>query len=144
MGYPNKRIAMTDVHGEPQQGGYLPAEIWHAYMAAVTEGQPCAALNESNQGISFRPFYGKYATTGLAHGFGESTGEEPAGATKPSGHKPAPEHQNAPAQTPGEPRQTPGEPQRAPSEAPTATPVPPAAAPAPQAPPVNRAGGATP
>ena len=32
---------MTDVHGEPQQGGYLPAEIWHAYMAAVTEGKPC-------------------------------------------------------------------------------------------------------
>ena len=32
---------MTDVQGEPQQGGYLPAEIWHAYMAAVTEGQPC-------------------------------------------------------------------------------------------------------
>ncbi len=144
MGYPKRDIAMTDVHGEPQQGGYLPAEIWHAYMAAVTEGHPCAALNESNQGISFRPFYGKYATTGLAHGFGESTGEEPAGATKPSGHKPAPEHQNAPAQTPGEPRQTPGEPQRAPSEAPTATPVPPAAAPAPQAPPVNRAGGAAP
>ena len=32
MGYPNKRVSMTDVHGEPQQGGYLPAEIWHAYM----------------------------------------------------------------------------------------------------------------
>ena len=41
MGYPNKRVEMTDVHGEPQQGGYLPAEIWHAYMAAVTEGKPC-------------------------------------------------------------------------------------------------------
>ena len=42
MGYPNKRVSMTDVHGEPQQGGYLPAEIWHDYMAAVTEGQTCA------------------------------------------------------------------------------------------------------
>ena len=41
MGYPKRDIPMTDVHGEPQQGGYLPAEIWHAYMAAVTEGQPC-------------------------------------------------------------------------------------------------------
>ena len=39
MGYPNKRLAMTDVHGEPQQGGYLPAEIWHAYMSAVTAGK---------------------------------------------------------------------------------------------------------
>ena len=36
MGYPNKRISMTDVHGEPQQGGYR-AEIWHDYMASVTE-----------------------------------------------------------------------------------------------------------
>ena len=33
MGYPNRRVSMTDVHGEPQQGGYLPADIWHAYMA---------------------------------------------------------------------------------------------------------------
>src|SRR4029077_15150040 len=41
MGYPTRRVSMTDVHGEPQQGGYLPAEIWHAYMSAVTEGKPC-------------------------------------------------------------------------------------------------------
>src|SRR5580700_4042789 len=40
MGYPNKRVSMTDVHGEPQQGGYLPAEIWHAYMAEVV-GSHC-------------------------------------------------------------------------------------------------------
>ena len=57
---------MTDVHGEPQQGGYLPAEIWHAYMAAVTEGQPCVAVPESKEAISYQPFYGKYATTGEA------------------------------------------------------------------------------
>ena len=44
MGYPNKRVEMTDVHGEPQQGGYLPAEIWHAYMAAVTENQACVPV----------------------------------------------------------------------------------------------------
>ena len=63
MGYPNKRVSMTDVHGEPQQGGYLPAEIWHAYMAAVTEGQPCAPLHAiERSGISYQPFYGKYAT----------------------------------------------------------------------------------
>src|SRR4029077_6806419 len=36
MGYPKQNIPMTDVHGQPQQGGYLPAEIWHTYMAAVT------------------------------------------------------------------------------------------------------------
>ncbi len=84
MGYPNRRVSMTDVHGEPQQGGYLPAEIWHAYMAAVTEGHPCAALHESNAGISFKPFYGKYASTGLAH----VEPEEPAGPAHPTHQKP--------------------------------------------------------
>jgi penicillin-binding protein 1A len=66
MGYPNKRVSMTDVQGELQQGGALPAVIWHDYMSAVTEGHQCAALNESNAGISFKPFYGKYAATGEA------------------------------------------------------------------------------
>jgi penicillin-binding protein 1A len=66
MGYPNKRVSMTDVHGEPQQGGYLPAEIWHAYMAGVTEGKPCVEFPPSKEAISYQPFYGKYASTGLA------------------------------------------------------------------------------
>jgi penicillin-binding protein 1A len=66
MGYPNRRVSMTDVHGEPQQGGYLPAEIWHAYMAAVTEGKPCVPFPASQEAISYEPFYGKYAATGLA------------------------------------------------------------------------------
>ncbi len=72
MGYPNRRVSMTDVHGSPQQGGYLPADIWHAYMSAVTEGHPCATLHESNSGISFEPFYGKYAATGRAASARES------------------------------------------------------------------------
>lgn len=66
MGYPNKRVSMTDVHGEPQQGGYLPAEIWHTYMAAVTEGQPCVQFPAPTEPLVYKPFYGKYATTGLA------------------------------------------------------------------------------
>ena len=65
MGYPNKRVSMTDVHGEPQQGGYLPAEIWHAYMAAVTEGQSCTEFpSAETKRISYKPFYGKFASTG--------------------------------------------------------------------------------
>jgi penicillin-binding protein 1A len=64
MGYPNKLVPMTDVHGEPQQGGYLPAEIWHAYMAAVTEGQPCSEFPPPSEPISYQPFFGKFATTG--------------------------------------------------------------------------------
>ena len=80
MGYPKRDIAMTDVHGQPQQGGYLPADIWHAYMASVTEGHPCAPLNESNDGLTFKPFYGHYAATGLEEAAKES-------AKKPGHHK---------------------------------------------------------
>jgi penicillin-binding protein 1A len=64
MGYPTRRVSMTDVHGEPQQGGYLPAEIWHAYMAAVTEGKSCVPFPQPKEQISYQPFYGKFATTG--------------------------------------------------------------------------------
>jgi penicillin-binding protein 1A len=64
MGYPNKRVSMTDVHGEPQQGGYLPAEIWHDYMSSVLEGKRCVPFPPSKEAISYRPFYGKFATTG--------------------------------------------------------------------------------
>jgi len=64
MGYPNKRVPMTSVHGEPQQGGALPAVIWHDYMSAVTEGKPCVPFSTPSEQISYQPFYGKYATTG--------------------------------------------------------------------------------
>ena len=67
MGYPNKRVSMTDVHGEPQQGGYLPAEIWHAYMSAVTEGETCVSFSPSKEALSYQPFFGKFATTGETH-----------------------------------------------------------------------------
>jgi penicillin-binding protein 1A len=65
MGYPNKDVPMTDVHGEPQQGGALPAVIWKTYMSAVTEGKPCPELpTSSKEPISYKPFYGHFATTG--------------------------------------------------------------------------------
>jgi penicillin-binding protein 1A len=64
MGYPTKRVSMTDVHGEPQQGGYLPAEIWHDYMAAVTEGQKCVEFPPATEPLSYQPFFGKFASTG--------------------------------------------------------------------------------
>jgi penicillin-binding protein 1A len=82
MGYPTRRVSMTDVHGEPQQGGYLPAEIWHAYMAAVTEGQPCVPFPPSKEAITYKPFYGKYASTGLAQAAEESTPSSEHGGAK--------------------------------------------------------------
>jgi penicillin-binding protein 1A len=75
MGYPNKLVPMTDVHGQPQQGGYLPAEIWHAYMAAVTEGESCAEFPSPSEAISYQPFFGKFATTGQSSS-GESSESE--------------------------------------------------------------------
>jgi penicillin-binding protein 1A len=89
MGYPNRRVSMTDVHGEPQQGGYLPAEIWHAYMEGVVENQSCEEFPTSREAISYTPFYGKYAATGLAAAAAENEKSE-SKAHKPRGsHKPS-------------------------------------------------------
>jgi hypothetical protein len=57
-------VSMTDVHGEPQQGGYLPAEIWHAYMSSVLEKKPCVSFPSSHEAISYQPFNGHYMKGG--------------------------------------------------------------------------------
>jgi penicillin-binding protein 1A len=99
MGYPNRRVSMIDVHGEPQQGGYLPAEIWHAYMAAVTEGKPCTDFPQPKEPISYQPFYGKYASTGLSTG--SSGGEEELHETSRTPAKPSPAKPHAGGKGPG-------------------------------------------
>ncbi|HWX52255.1 MAG TPA: transglycosylase domain-containing protein, partial [Solirubrobacteraceae bacterium] len=71
MGYPSRRVSMTSVHGEAQQGGRLPADIWHTYMSAVTEGKPCVPFQPSKEAISYQPFFGKYASTGESAPSGE-------------------------------------------------------------------------
>ncbi len=140
MGYPNKRISMTDVHGEPQQGGYLPAEIWHDYMAAVTEGKPCVEFPPSREAISYRPFYGKYASTGEALAAAEARANEHHYQAKP---KRAP-GRTAPKVNRGEP---PIEARQAPLPVVPSTPSPPsrpAETPAGGGPTVNKTGGAGP
>jgi len=82
MGYPNKRVSMTSVHGQPQQGGYLPAEIWHTYMAAVTEGKPCVPFPQPMESISYQPFFGKFASTGRSS---SSENEQPGGEPSKKG-----------------------------------------------------------
>ena len=136
MGYPKHDVSMTDIHGEPQQGGFLPAEIWHTYMQPVTEGHTCAPLNESNAGISYQPFFGKFATTGESvaplgesvavpaptvakpthgrHGAGHGAGQaEPGGGAEP-GAGGAP-RESAPAEPEAAPNNTPAEPHEAPA-----------------------------
>ena len=136
MGYPNKRVSMTDVHGEPQQGGYLPAEIWHAYMSAVTEGKPCVEFPAPKEPISYEPFFGKFASTGRSSGSGEQSGEEspepgrtkhPAyrHATPRAGANETPEHAPATHQPSGPSEPTTGPPaEHAPAEKPTPAPAP--------------------
>jgi penicillin-binding protein 1A len=119
MGYPNKRVSMTSVHGQPQQGGYLPADIWHAYMAPVTEAHPCAALHESSEGITYAPFYGKFAATGA-----QQASKEAEGGSKQKG-KGKTKHATGGAGAGG----TPGKPTPAPTEAPAPPKAPPPASP---------------
>ena len=106
MGYPTRRVPMNSVHGEPQQGAALPSEIWRTYMSAVTEGHSCAPLHESSSGISFQPFYGKYAATGQATSERESSeSSKPHKSGKPKqksapGPAPPAQHHTPPGQTP--------------------------------------------
>jgi penicillin-binding protein 1A len=140
MGYPNKRVSMTDVHGEPQQGGYLPAEIWHAYMAAVTEGRPCVQFSPSKEAISYQPFYGKYATTGEALASQENEKEKSTETRKSKAVRPGGAGAPEPSPTPkgaGAPEANTPVPQaRAPSE--------PATPPTVTEPNVPKTGGAAP
>ena len=99
MGYPNKRVSMTDVHGQPQQGGYLPAEIWHAYMAAVTEGKKCAEFPPATEPISYQSFFGKFASTGQSSQASENSEEN---ASKKKNRKEnKPQHSAHPGQGAG-------------------------------------------
>jgi penicillin-binding protein 1A len=150
MGYPNKLVPMTDVHGEPQQGGYLPAEIWHDYMAAVTEGKPCVEFPSPTEPLSYQPFFGKYATTGAASvktPFEDepSTGGSTTKKTTPGEHKTPPSGQpdggptNENAKSPGRDENEQGAP--APAVHEEVQPAPAAETPAPS---VGGAGGAEP
>jgi penicillin-binding protein 1A len=87
MGYPNKRVSMTSVHGQPQQGGYLPAEIWHAYMSRVVEGKTCVPFSSPQESISYQPFYGKFATTGRTESFSEERSSVEPSAPKSHPHR---------------------------------------------------------
>jgi penicillin-binding protein 1A len=91
MGYPSRRVSMTSVHGEPQQGGHLPAEIWHAYMSAVVEGHPCVPFPANSEAPTYQPFFGKYASTGRsAPEESAAPSESPAEKGKHHGGGPGP------------------------------------------------------
>ncbi len=135
MGYPNKAIPMLDIHGEPQQGGALPAVIWHDYMEGVVEGH-CASWPPPTEPLTYKPFYGHFAQQALElqrrtssreaasrtnasrrHGReprrqgereGEREGEPPVRGGGAQGEEGAPSAGGAPGQTPGQGAPAPG------------------------------------
>jgi penicillin-binding protein 1A len=124
MGYPNKRVSMTDVHGEPQQGGALPAKIWHDYMSEVI-GTNCVPFPQPTEPLAYQPFFGKYAATGqsaVTSPEGEAT-PAPSGKSKKPGHRP---HSGAPGagEEPGGGAKEPAEPGGGANNAPAAEPNP--------------------
>jgi penicillin-binding protein 1A len=79
MGYPNANVSMTDVHGQAQYGGALPAQIWHDYMTSVVN-PPCAPLlDPTATPMTYVPFSGHYQQIGLASAPPANTG--PSGPT---------------------------------------------------------------
>jgi penicillin-binding protein 1A len=63
MGYAKQNTPMTSVHGEPQQGGYIPAQIWHDYMSQVV-GSNCVSFPPPSDSIQYAPFNGQYQNGG--------------------------------------------------------------------------------
>jgi penicillin-binding protein 1A len=63
VGYPNSKVPMLDVHGIQVNGGSLPSQIWHDYMA-VAVGNDCADFPQPKDSFSAQPFFGSYAATG--------------------------------------------------------------------------------
>lgn len=99
MGYPKGRVPMTDVHGEPQQGGALPAEIWHDYMSGVV-GTHCVEFPKPTEPLVYQPFFGKFATSGGAATTEPAYPAVQPEATTPKGqghHGVAPGQANGPA-----------------------------------------------
>jgi hypothetical protein len=79
MGYEARNVSMTDVHGQAQFGGQLPAQIWHDFMAPIVT-PPCAAFTSPTAvPMTYLPFTGHYQQIGLASYVPKSTG--PSGAT---------------------------------------------------------------
>jgi penicillin-binding protein 1A len=81
VGYPNAKVPMLNVHGIQVQGGSLPAMIWHDYMSQAI-GNNCQNFAPPSHQISYQPFAGKYATSGVR---GQFVGSQGGGsATSPS------------------------------------------------------------
>jgi penicillin-binding protein 1A len=69
VGYPNRKVPMTDVHGIQVQGGSLPADIWHDYMS-VAHGSDCSDFPQPQDHASLSPGTGSHASASGGGGSG--------------------------------------------------------------------------
>jgi len=101
VGYPNRKVPMTDVHGIQVQGGSLPADIWHNYMT-VAHGSDCTPFPAPKESISFSPFFSSHAQTGTSTDSSGGGGSSASGGSGSRGsHKGANKGANKGAKSPG-------------------------------------------
>jgi len=60
IGYPDKQIPMTNVHGGSVWGGGFPATIWKNFMLVATEDMPVEDFPKPKEYIQFKKFNGRY------------------------------------------------------------------------------------
>jgi penicillin-binding protein 1A len=60
VGYPQARVAMTNVHGIHVFGGTFPAEIWHAYMSAALRGERRLAFVQPAGTLRWHKWCGRF------------------------------------------------------------------------------------
>jgi penicillin-binding protein 1A len=64
VGYPNKQVEMTSVHGISVSGGSFPAEIWRLFMESALGGTPALDWAEPNEFPVWQPWKGQYQLEG--------------------------------------------------------------------------------
>jgi penicillin-binding protein 1A len=117
VGYPNAKVPMESVHGISVAGGTFPARIWHDYMI-VAKGSDCSDFPRPRTPMSFKPFFGKFATTGLrndrySRGYTFDNDARTDGTSEPQqgGSQYNPEfYESTPQNAPGNTRTTPSAP----------------------------------
>jgi penicillin-binding protein 1A len=62
VGYPNRAVPMTDVHGIKVAGATFPAQIWHDYME-VAKGSFCGGFPKPTEPAQLKPYCGRLSVT---------------------------------------------------------------------------------
>lgn len=68
VGYPNRNVSMTSVHGIQVFGGTFPAQIWARYMSPALQGKPALDWPLPAHPASYTPWRGlfQYRNSGTA------------------------------------------------------------------------------